>query len=96
MCSRLVYIFFAFDFHANLKSNGSGNAGLVRPFLQIVPNVHLAGESANLDDGLAQEVIRFSGELLSQLGLEVVVFVPNANLDAIRRVVTFAKRRSRL
>lgn len=45
----------------------------------------------HLNDGLAQKIIRFTGKLLPELGLEVIVLVPNPDLDAIRAVVTLAE-----
>ena len=44
----------------------------------------------HLDDGLAEEVVALPRQLLPQLRLEVVVLVPDAHLDAVRRVVAFA------
>ena len=44
----------------------------------------------HLDDGLSEEIIRLSGELLSELGLEVVVLVPHADLDPVAGVVALA------
>ena len=45
------YLFFSFNFHADVEPNGARNGRLVRPFLQVVPNVHLARKSSNLKDG---------------------------------------------
>ena len=58
-------------------------------FTQIIPHVHLAAQSAHFNDGLAQEVVRFAGQLLPQPGLEIIVLVPDADFDAIWRVVAF-------
>lgn len=40
-----------------------------------------------LNDCLAQEVVRLSGQFLSQFWFQVVVFIPYPDLDAIRWVV---------
>lgn len=58
---------------------------------QVVPHVHLATQRADLDDGLAQEVVRLPLKLLLHAGLDVVVLVPHSHLDAVRGVVAFAK-----
>ena len=89
------YLFFALDLDTDLEPNGSGDGALVRPLLQVVPDVHLAGQSPHLNDRLAQEVIRFSRQLLAQFGLEVVVLVPDTHFDPIRRVVAFTRTRKR-
>lgn len=57
---------------------------------EIVPDVHLSAERADLDDGLAQEIVRFTFEMLLHPRLDVVVLVPHAHLDAVGGVVTFA------
>lgn len=57
---------------------------------QIVPHVHLSAQRADLDDGLAQEVVGLPLELLLHAGLDVVVLVPHSHLDAVRGVVAFA------
>ncbi len=71
---------------ANCQLNAAARA--VRT--QVVPDVHLAGQRAHLDDGLSQEVVRLSRQFLPQLRLEVVVLVPDSHLDAVRRVVALA------
>lgn len=58
---------------------------------QIVPDIHLSAQSADLDDRLTKEVIGLPLELLLHAGLDVVILIPNAHLDAVRGVVTFAK-----
>jgi len=58
---------------------------------QIVPDVHLSAQSADLDDGLAEEVVRLPFELLLYARLNVVVLVPHAHLDAVGGVVTFTE-----
>lgn len=57
---------------------------------QVVPNVHLPAQSADFNDCLTQEVIALTFEPLFHTRLDVVIFVPHANLDAVRRVVAFA------
>lgn len=57
---------------------------------EIVPDVHLSAERADLDDGLAQEIVRFTFEMLLHPRLDVIVLVPHAHLDAVGGVVTFA------
>ena len=44
-----------------------------------------------LDDSLPEEVVGLPGELLSESRLEVVVLVPHAHLDPVRRVVTLTE-----
>ncbi|TNN72095.1 hypothetical protein EYF80_017672 [Liparis tanakae] len=44
----------------------------------------------DLDDALAQEVVRLSLQTLLHSGLDVVVLVPDAQLDAVRRIVALA------
>lgn len=43
-----------------------------------------------LNDSLSQEIITFSGEFLAKFRFYVVIFVPDSDLDAVARVVTFA------
>lgn len=50
---------------------------------QVVPHVHLPTESAHLNDGLPQEVIGLSLELLFDPGLDVVILIPNPHFDAV-------------
>lgn len=71
-----------------MQSNCSGHGGLVGSLLEIVPNVHLAGQRAHLDDGLTEKVVGLASKLLTKLRLEIVVFVPYADFYAIGRVVT--------
>ena len=84
------HLFLSLDLDADLQPDGSRHAGLVRPLLQVVPDVHLARERPDLDDRLAEEVVRLAGELLTELRLQVVVLVPNSDLDPVRRVVALA------
>ena len=53
----------------------------------MVPHVHLAGQRPHLDDRLAEEVVALPGELLPQSGLQVVVLVPDPDLDPVAGVV---------
>lgn len=59
---------------------------------KIVPDVHLAAERADLDDGLAQEIVGLALEMLLHPRLDVVVLVPHAHLDAVGGVVALAAR----
>ena len=81
------HFLLALDLHADLQADRAADGRLVRPLLQVVPHVHLARERAHLDDGLAEEIVRLAGQLLPQLGFQVVVLVPDAHLDAVGRVV---------
>ena len=71
------------------KSQATRQA-LVLLHTQIVPDVHLSAQRSDLDDGLTQEVVRLPLELLLHARLDVVVLVPHAHLDAVRRVVALA------
>ena len=82
-------LFFSFDFDADVKADSSRDGRLVCALLQVVPHVHFARKSPHLDDGLAEKVVRLAGKLLPHFRLEVVIFVPHAHFDPIRRVVTF-------
>lgn len=55
---------------------------------QVVPDVHFTAQSSYLDDGLTEEVVRLTFELLLYSGLNIVVLVPHAHFDPIGRVVT--------
>ena len=55
--------------------------------MKDLPDVHLSGQRPHLDDGLAQEVVALPGELLPQSGLQVVVLVPDPDLDPVAGVV---------
>lgn len=55
---------------------------------QVVPDVHFSAQSSNLDDGLTEEIIRLSFELLLYSGLNIIILVPYAHFDPIGRVVT--------
>lgn len=58
---------------------------------QIVPDVHLSAQGADLDDSLTEEVVRLPLELLLHARLNVVVLVPHTHLDAVWGVVTFTE-----
>ena len=88
--SRSPYLFLALDLHTDLESDGAGDGGSVRPLLEVVPHVHLAGEGAHLDDRLPQEVVGLPGQLLPEARLQVVVLVPDSHFDPVRRVMTLA------
>ena len=90
-CLSLVTdLLLSLDLDANLQPDGAGHGRLVGALLEVVPHVHLARERAHLDDGLAEEVVALPRQLLPQLRLEVVVLVPDADLDPVRRVVALA------
>lgn len=57
---------------------------------QVIPHIHLAAQHADLDDGLAQEVIRLALEMLLDPRLDVVVLIPHTHLDAVSGVVALA------
>lgn len=57
---------------------------------QVVPDVHLSAQSPHFNDGLTQEVVALAFEPLLDPRFDVVVFVPHADLDSVRRVVAFA------
>ncbi len=53
------YLFLSFNLDADLQPDGSGHARLVRPLLQIIPDVHLTGQRPHLDDGLEAKLYNF-------------------------------------
>lgn len=65
------------------------------PLTQIVPDIHLSAQSADLDNSLAQEVIGLSFELLLYSRLDIIIFIPHAHLDPVWGVVTFTKDKTR-
>lgn len=67
----------------------------INQLTQIVPDVHLSAESADLDDSLTEEVIWLPLELLLHTRFDVVVLVPYSHLDAVWGVVTFTKQTER-
>lgn len=89
-CIYLEYLFLALDLDTDLQPDGAGHGGPVGPLLQVIPDVHLAGQGPHLDDRLAEEVIALPGQLLPQPRLEVVVLVPHPDLDPVAGVVTLA------
>ena len=50
---------------------------------QVVPDVHLSAEGPDLDDALAQEVIRLPLQTLLHAGLDVIVLVPHTHFDPV-------------
>ena len=88
---RSPYLFLALDLHTDLESDGAGNGGSVRPLLEVVPHVHLAGQGPHLDDRLPEKVVALPRQLLPQPRLQVVILVPDPDLDAVTRVVAFAE-----
>lgn len=50
---------------------------------QIIPDVHLSAQSADLDDGLTEEVVGLAFELLLHTRLNVIIFIPHSHLDAV-------------
>ena len=89
--SRSPYLFLALDLHTDLESDGAGDGGSVRPLLEVVPHVHLAGQGPHLDDRLPEKVVALPRQLLPQPRLQVVILVPDPDLDAVTRVVALAE-----
>ena len=54
----------------------------------MIPDVHLTRQGSDLNDGLPQEVVTLPGQLLPEPRLEVVVLVPDPDLDPVAGVVT--------
>ena len=81
------HLLLPLDLHTDLQPDAARDGGAVRPFLQVIPDVHLAGERPHLDDGLTEEVVALPGQLLPQPGLQVVVLVPDPDLDPVAGVV---------
>lgn len=50
---------------------------------QIVPDIHLSTQSADLDDSLTKEVVGLPLELLLHARLNVVILIPHTHLDAV-------------
>ncbi len=80
---KMSHLLLSLDLYTDLKPDSTRHAGLIRPFLQIVPDVHFTGQGSNLDDGLTKKVIGLSSKFLTKLGFEVVVLVPHADLDSV-------------
>lgn len=74
------------------RAGGPSPSGLCRgqPVTEVVPDVHLPAQGPDLDDGLAQEVIGLPLEALLDAGLDVIVFVPDADFDAVGGVMALA------
>lgn len=58
-------------------------SGRGRSHTQVVPDVHLSTQSPDFNDALAQKVIGFPLQTLLHPGLDVIVFIPDPQLDAI-------------
>ena len=84
-------LLLSLDLDADLQPDGAGDGRLVGALLEVVPHVHLARERAHLDDGLAEEVVALPRQLLPQPRLQVVILVPDPDLDAVTRVVALAE-----
>jgi len=48
-----------------------------RELTEVIPDIHLANESANLNDGLTKEIIRLFSQRLSYFRFDVIVFIPD-------------------
>lgn len=70
-------------------SNSPSSFPLSWKLTQVVPNVHLAAQSPDFDDGLTQEVVTLTFKPLFHAWLDVVILVPHAYLDAVWWVVAF-------
>ena len=88
---RSPYLFLALDLHTDLESDGAGDGGSVRPLLEVVPHVHLAGQRPHLDDRLPEKVVALPRQLLPQPRLQVVILVPDPDLDTVTRVVALTE-----
>ena len=84
-------LLLSLDLDADLQPDGAGHGRLVGALLEVVPHVHLAGKRAHLDDGLSEEVVALPRQLLPQPRLQVVILVPDPDLDAVTRVVALAE-----
>lgn len=84
------HLLLAFYLDADVQPNRARHCTLVRPLLQIVPDIHLAAECPNLDDGLPEEVVALPRQFLPQLRFQIVIFVPHSDLDPIGRIVALA------
>ena len=89
--SQFPHLFLALDLDTDLESDGAGDGGAVRPLLEVVPHVHLPGQGPHLDDRLPEEVVALPRQLLPQPRLQVIVLVPDPDLDAVTRVVALAE-----
>lgn len=57
---------------------------------QVVPDVHLSAQSSDLNDALTQKVIGLPLQTLLHTRLDVIVFIPNPQLDTVRWIVALA------
>ena len=73
--------FFSFDFHRDMKTNGTGHGRFIRSFLKIIPNIHLSRQRSNFDDRLTEEIIGLASQLLHQLRSNVIIFIPRIELS---------------
>lgn len=87
------HLLLALDLDADVQPNRPRHRAFVRPLLQIVPDVHLAAERPDLDDGLSEKIVALPRQLLPQLRLQVIILVPHSNLDSIGRIVALAANR---
>lgn len=63
---------------------------LGQPVTEVVPDVHLPAQGPDLNDRLAQEIVRLPLEALLDTGLDVIIFVPDTDLDAVGGVMALA------
>lgn len=61
-----------------------------QPVTEVVPDVHLPAQGPDLNDCLAQKVVGLPLEALLDTGLNVVIFIPDADLDAVGGVMALA------
>lgn len=59
---------------------------------QVVPDIHLATQGPNFNDGLAKEIIGLSLEPLLYSGLDVIILIPHTHLNAVRGIVALTAR----
>lgn len=55
---------------------------------EIIPDVHLSAQSADLDNSLTEEVVWLTLEFLFHTRLNVIILIPHSHLDAVWGVVT--------
>ena len=58
------HLLLALDLDTDMQPNSARHCALVRPLLQVIPDVHLAAESSDLDDGLPKKVIALPRQFL--------------------------------
>lgn len=84
--SQIITILYYFIYTLSVQMKG-----LIWRFpTQVVPDVHLSTQSSDLDDALTQEVVGLPLQALLHPWLDVIVFIPDPQLDAIWRVVALA------